>query len=76
MEEELTNPEPLQDGHVSGLVPGGTPAPPEKEAIIRRKKIRSPKYLKKMELCDKNCIYIPQVSHVTDVWKLIVLLHP
>lgn len=29
-EEELTNPEPLQDRHVSGLVPGGTPAPPEK----------------------------------------------
>lgn len=51
MEEALTNPEPLQDRHVSGLVPGGTPAPPEKEAIIRRKKKhRSPKYLRKMEL--------------------------
>jgi len=37
MEEELTNPEPLQDGHVSGLVPGGTPAPPEKEVISREK---------------------------------------
>jgi hypothetical protein len=45
-EEELTNPEPLQDRHVSGVVPGGTPAPPEKE-IITRGKIRRTKYLKK-----------------------------
>jgi len=45
MEEELTNPVPRQDRHVSGLVPGGTPVPPEKEVIIR-KKIRRPKYPK------------------------------
>ena len=44
MEEELTNPETLKDRHVSGLV--GTPAPPKKEVIIRKKYIRRPKYLK------------------------------
>jgi hypothetical protein len=67
-EEELTNPEPLQVRHVSGLVPGGTPAPPGKKKkpgcqenifhkITIAYKIKSP----------KKCIYILQVSHGTVV---------
>jgi hypothetical protein len=38
LEEELTNPVPLQDPHVSGLVPGGTPAPPGKKSFGQEKK--------------------------------------
>jgi len=39
LEEKLTNPEPLQVAHVSGLVPGGTPAPPEKRSYCQKKNI-------------------------------------
>jgi hypothetical protein len=68
LEKELTNPEPLQIRHVSGLVPGGTPAPSgKKEAHVSGNYNSQNNHYLQNQVTKKNCIYILQVSHGTVV---------